>query len=109
MEQLAVDADVVAGGVSAGAELGDDLSVDDDAALKDDGLGGAAGCDAGVGEDFLQAVAGGGVGRGLGGGLHVFIIACQGERGGRERTRRKNMQKRTQGTRCSPQCAQCPM
>ena len=53
MEELAVDADVGAGGVGAGAELGDDLAVYDDAAFEDDGLGGAAAGDAGVGEDLL--------------------------------------------------------
>ena len=76
VEQLAVHADVVARGVGAGTELGDDLSVDDDAAFEDDGLGGAAGGDAGVSENFLETVAGEGCGLGLGGGLHLFIIAC---------------------------------
>ena len=55
LEQLAVDADVVAGGVGLGAQHGDHLAVDLDAALLDHGLGAAAAGDAGGGEDFLQA------------------------------------------------------
>ncbi len=57
LEELAVDADVVAGGVVAGAEGVDDLPVDLDAAGEDDLLGFAAAGDAGLGEDLLEAVA----------------------------------------------------
>ena len=57
MEELAVDADVVAGGVVAGAEGVDDGAVDLDATFEDDLLGFAAAGDAGLGEDLLEAVA----------------------------------------------------
>jgi len=56
-EELAVYADVVACGVVAGAEGGDDGSVDLDAAFEDDLLGLAAGGDTGLGEDLLKTVA----------------------------------------------------
>jgi len=69
VEQLAVDADVVFGGVGAGAEFGDDLAVDDDAAFEDDLFGLAAAGDAGLGEDLLQAVAARGFAGFLYGGL----------------------------------------
>ena len=57
VEELAVDADVVAGGVVARAEGGDGGAVDLDAAFEDDLFGFAAGGDAGLGEDLLEAVA----------------------------------------------------
>jgi hypothetical protein len=63
LEQLAVDADVVAGGVGLGAQHGDDLAVDLHAALLDHLLGAAAAGDAGSGENLLQALQFGG-GRG---------------------------------------------
>ena len=56
-EELAVDADVVAGGVVAGAEGGDGGAVDLHAAFEDDLFGFAAGGYAGLGEDLLEAVA----------------------------------------------------
>ena len=65
LEQLAVDADVVAAGVGLGAQYGDDLAVDLDAALLDHCLGAAAAGDAGGGENLLQALQLGG-GRGWG-------------------------------------------
>ena len=69
VEEFAVDADVVASGVGARAELGDDLAVEDDAAFEDDGLCGTAAGDACLGENFLETVAARRVGvLGLGGG-----------------------------------------
>jgi hypothetical protein len=63
LQELAVDADVVAAGVSFGAQLSNDLAVDLDSALLDKLLGFAAAGYAGLGEDFLQAVElGGGTG-----------------------------------------------
>ena len=56
MEELAVDANVVAGGVGFGAEFGDGLAVDLDAAAGDQLFGLAARGDAGGGNDFLQAL-----------------------------------------------------
>ncbi len=66
MEQLAVDADVVARGVGLGAKLGDDCAVDLDAAAGDQLFGVAAAGDAGLGKDLLQALELGRGGRGLG-------------------------------------------
>ena len=54
-EEFAGDADVVAGGVGFGAELGDDMAVDGDLSRGDEGLGVAAGGHSGAGDDFLQA------------------------------------------------------
>ncbi len=71
-EALAVDLDVVVRRVGAGAEFGDDLAVDLNAAVEDDLLGGAARGDAGLREDFLQAVAAWFVFFYL---LHLIIIA----------------------------------
>ena len=56
VEELAVDADVVVGGVGFGAELGDGLAVDLDASGGDQLFGFAARGDAGGGNDFLQAL-----------------------------------------------------
>ena len=56
-EELAVDADVVLGGVVTGAEGGDGGSVDLNAAFEDDLFGLAAGGYAGLGEDLLETVA----------------------------------------------------
>jgi len=75
VEEFAVDADVVAGGVGTGAELGDDLAVYDDAAFEDDGFGGAAAGDASLGEDLLETVALGGFGVGGGGHEGCFLTA----------------------------------
>jgi len=79
VEQLAVDADVVFGGVGAGAEFGDD------AAFEDDLFGLAAAGDAGLGEDFLEAVAAWGfVGLWCGGLAHgVGFLTADGARRGR--------------------------
>lgn len=77
-EQLAIDADVVLGGVVASAEGGDSGSVDLDAALEDDLLGLAAGGDTGLREDLLEAVAGGFfglLGRSLLGHDFIFLTA----------------------------------
>jgi hypothetical protein len=57
VEELAIDADVVAGSVVACAEGVDDCSVDLDTAFENDLLGLAAAGDAGLGEDLLEAVA----------------------------------------------------
>ena len=65
LQQLAVDADVVAAGVGFGAQHGDDFAVDLDAALLDHRLGAAAAGNAGGGENLLQPLELGG-GRGLG-------------------------------------------
>ena len=54
LQQLAVDADVVAAGVGLGAQLGDDLAVDLHAALLDHLLGVAAAGNSGCGQDLLQ-------------------------------------------------------
>ena len=81
MEELAVDADVVLVRVGAGAELGDGGAVDLNAAFEDDLLGLAAGGDAGLREDLLEAFAGGAFfGRG-----HASIMTgrCGGEDGRR--------------------------
>ena len=56
MEELAVDANVVAGGVRFGAEFGDGLAVDLDASGDDELFGLAARGDAGGGDDFLQTL-----------------------------------------------------
>jgi hypothetical protein len=56
VEELAVDADVVVGGVGFGAELGDGLAVDLDASGGDEFFGFAARGEAGGGDDFLQAL-----------------------------------------------------
>jgi hypothetical protein len=55
LDGFAVDADGVGVGIGFGAEFGDDLAVEGDAAGGDDFLGFAAGGDAGGGEDFLEA------------------------------------------------------
>ena len=55
LEQLAVDANVVAGGIGLGAQHGDDFSVHLHAALLDHLLGFAAAGHAGLGQNFLQA------------------------------------------------------
>ena len=57
LQQLAVDTDVVFAEDGAGAELSDDLAIYFDAAFEDDCFGRAPGRDAGLREDFLQAVA----------------------------------------------------
>jgi len=74
LEQLAVHADVVAGGVGLGAQHSDHLAVDLNAALLDHGLGAAAAGDSGGSKDFLEAFQFGrgtrrGSELGLGGGL----------------------------------------
>ena len=56
MQQLAIDADVVARWVGFCAEFHDDFAVDLDAASEDQFFGFAARGDAGFGEDFLQAL-----------------------------------------------------
>jgi len=56
LDGLAVDADGVRVGIGFGAEFGDDLAVEGDAAGGDDFFGFAAGGDAGGGEDFLEAL-----------------------------------------------------
>jgi len=56
-DALAVDADVVGPGIGFRAEFEDRLAVDRDAALCDEGFGGAAGRDARGREDLLEAVA----------------------------------------------------
>jgi hypothetical protein len=60
LEQLAVDADVVASGVCLGAKFGDDFSVHLHAALLDKLLGFAAAGHAGLGKDLLEAIEFGG-------------------------------------------------
>jgi hypothetical protein len=62
VEELAVDADVVAGGVGFGAEFSDGLAVDLDASGGDQLFGFAARGDAGSGDDFLQSLRGASVG-----------------------------------------------
>ncbi len=69
LEQLAVHADVVAGGVGLGAQHGDDLAVDLHAALLDHLLGAAAAGDTGGGENLLQALQ-------LGGGTRLGNEHC---------------------------------
>jgi len=56
LDRFAVDADGVRVGIAFGAEFGDDLAVEGDAAGGDDLFGFAAGGDAGGGEDFLEAL-----------------------------------------------------
>ena len=56
MQQLAVDADVVAASVGLGSKNGDHLAIDLYAALLDQGLGAAAAGDAGSGENLLQSL-----------------------------------------------------
>ena len=55
LDGFAVDEDGVGVGIGFGAEFGDDLAVEGDAAGGDDFFGLAAGSDAGGGEDFLEA------------------------------------------------------
>jgi hypothetical protein len=55
LEELAVDPDVIASGVSFAAEFGDDFAVDLDAPRGDEFFGVAAAGDPGLGEDLLQA------------------------------------------------------
>ena len=55
LDGFAVDGDGVGVGIGFGAEFGDDLAVEGDAAGGDDFFGFAAGGDAGGGEDFLEA------------------------------------------------------
>jgi hypothetical protein len=54
LDGFAIDADGVSIGIGLGAEFGDDLAVEGDAARGDDLFGFAAGGDAGGGEDFLE-------------------------------------------------------
>jgi hypothetical protein len=56
-QRLAVDADFLPSAINAGAQLGDDLAVDLDAALGDELLALAAAGDAGGSEHFLEAFA----------------------------------------------------
>ncbi len=58
VEEFAIDLDVVSGEVGFGAEGGDGLAIDLDAALEDDFLGVAAAGDASLGENFLEAFEG---------------------------------------------------
>jgi hypothetical protein len=51
----AIDGDMVGVGINLGAELGDSLAVDRDAAGGNDLLGGAPGSDAGIRQEFLEA------------------------------------------------------
>jgi len=53
LDGFAVDGDGIGVGIGFGAEFGDDLAVEGDAAGGDDFFGFAAGGDAGGGEDFL--------------------------------------------------------
>jgi hypothetical protein len=55
LQELAVNPDVIAGGVGLCAELGDNLSVDLHAALRDEFFGVAAAGDAGLGKYLLKA------------------------------------------------------
>ena len=55
LDGFAVNGDGVGVGIGFGAEFGDDLAVEGDAAGGDDFFGFAAGGDAGGGEDFLEA------------------------------------------------------
>lgn len=55
-DEVAGGFDLVLGGISLGAEFGDDLAVDANLARKDELFGVAARGDAGVGDDFLEAV-----------------------------------------------------
>jgi hypothetical protein len=70
VEELAVDADVVAMGVGFAAEFGDDLAVDLYAALGDEFFGVAAAGDSGLGKDLLKALE---FRRGFRGRLLVFF------------------------------------
>jgi len=66
VEELAVDADVVAAGVGLGAQFRDGFAVYLDAALLDHLFGFAAAGDAGLGENLLEALElGGGTGAGV--------------------------------------------
>src|ERR1700739_2081070 len=56
LQQLAVNADVGAGGIGLGAEFGDDLAVHLDAALGDQIFGVAATGHPGLGQDLLQTL-----------------------------------------------------
>ena len=76
VEELAVDADMVAADVGAGAELGDGLAVYLDAAFEDDGLGGAAAGDAGAGEDLLQTLTPGGSVLGIGVAFNIYFVVA---------------------------------
>lgn len=58
VEEFAVDLDVIGGEVGFGAESGDGLAIDANAALEDHFLGVAAAGDAGLGDDFLKAFEG---------------------------------------------------
>ena len=73
LQQLAIHADVVAGGIGLGAQLGDNFAVYLHAALLDHLLGLAAAGDAGLGQDLLQAFEFG-WGTGFDFGLGVFGI-----------------------------------
>jgi len=83
LEELAVDADVVLVRIGFGAELGDGLTVDLDAALQDDLFGLSAGGDAGLGEDLLEAIAALGTvlrGGSFGGNSHASIMTRAGSK-----------------------------
>jgi hypothetical protein len=60
MDELAVDADVVAMGIGFAAEFGDNFAVDLDASLGDEFFGVTAARDTRLGEDFLEALEFGG-------------------------------------------------
>ena len=56
MQQLAVDADMVAGSIGLGAEFGDDFAVYLHAAFSDQVLGVAAAGDSRLREDLLESL-----------------------------------------------------